>query len=127
MPRLASSSRSRTAVGVRPRVVAHQTPRPDPVTLEEVERALDEADDSRRPLVSVQLRVRQTRVILDERVHELGADAHALFGARPVADAGDGGAGTEEAAEALGIDVQEVARTGPLVAPRRLARGARKP
>ena len=69
-----------------------------------------------RPLVAVELAVGVAGVVVDERVHPLVADPHPLLGAGAVAIAGDGVAGAGEADEALAVDVQQIAGTGPLVA-----------
>ncbi len=63
-------------------------------------------------------------MVVDDRVHELPADAHSLLGSAAVAEACDGVSGSAEAADALAVDVQEVARAGPLVAAGLLARPA---
>jgi hypothetical protein len=79
------------------------------------------------PLVRVQLRVGEARVVVDDGVQELVADTHALLGPGAITNAGDRTPGTAEAGEALPVDVQEVAEAGTLAASRCLARQTRKP
>jgi hypothetical protein len=75
----------RAVVGVCPGVVADQPCRLDPVTVEEGERTLDEADHRAGALVAVELGVREPGVVVDDRVHELPADTLAFLGTAAVA------------------------------------------
>ena len=61
-------------------------------------------------------------MIVDERVHPLVADPHPPLGAGDVAIAGDGVTGPREPDKPLGIDVQQITGTRPLIPPRLLAR-----
>jgi hypothetical protein len=94
----------------------------DPVLGEVRQCALDEAGDRVRPLVWVQLAVGVAGVVVDDRVHPLVPDPHPLLLAGAVTVSGDGVTGPAEADEALAVDVQQIARTRPLVQARPLAR-----
>ena len=87
-------------------IVGEQAPGLDPVRGVEGEAAFDEGGDGRGLLVWVELRVGQSRVVVDERVHELVSDSLALFGPGAIADAGDGVPRSREAGKALAVDVQ---------------------
>jgi hypothetical protein len=94
---------------------------------EEDERALGEGGDGFGLLVAVQLAVSDAAVVVDDRVHELPADAHALFGAGAVTHAGDAVPGPREASKALGVHLQQIAGARPLKPDHRLARRFRDP
>jgi len=110
---------------VGPGVVGLHAPGADAVACEERKRALDEPGDGRRLLVAVDLGEGQAAVVVDHRVTELPAHAHALLGGGPEAIAGDGVPGRAEARQALGVHLQQIAGARPLKPPHRLARRAR--
>jgi hypothetical protein len=93
----------------------------------EGEPALDEAGDREGSFVAVELAVGEPRVVIDEGVHPLIADTHPLLGAGDVPVARDGMTRPAEADEALGVDVKQVTRTGPLIAAGLLTRLAGRP
>src|SRR4051794_24688972 len=114
-------------VGVGPGVVADQPLRLDSLAGEEGECTLDEADDGAGAFIAVQFGVGEPGMVVDDGVHELPADAQALVGAGPVASARDGVAGSAEAAEALAVDVEQIAGARPLITARLLTRRMRAP
>ena len=63
---------------------------------EEGERPLDEGGDGGRAVVVEELGVAEAAVVVDDRVRVVVADPLFLLGARAVAVAGDGVAGTLE-------------------------------
>ncbi len=93
---------------------------------EEAERALKEAGDRVGALVCVQLGVDQARVVVDDRVAELPADALALLGAGAGAIAGHLVPGPGEPGQAFGVHLQQIARTRPFEAADLLARLPRR-
>jgi hypothetical protein len=107
-------------------VVREQAPGRDPALGKVREATFEEGGDGLRSLVAVELAVDVAGVVVDERVHPLVPDPHALLRARSVAFAGDGMAGACEASEALAVDVQEIAGAGPLVQLRALAGRSRR-
>ena len=117
----------RAVVAVGPGVVAHQPLHVDPVAGEVSEAPLDEGGHGRRFLVAVEFAVGVAGVVVDERVHPFVADSLPLVGGRHVSVAGDGVTGPGEADEALAVDVQQVARTRPLIEQWPLARCPRPP
>jgi hypothetical protein len=102
-------------VAVDERVVGEQSFRLDPVGGEVRKATLDEGGHRRGAVVAVELAVGVAGVVVDEGVHPFVADPHPLLLAAYVAVASDGVAGAAEADEALAVDVQQIARTGPLV------------
>src|SRR5712692_7301632 len=108
-------------------VVAHQPLGLDPMRGVEGESALDEAGHGRCFLVTVELRVAEPRVVVDERVHPLATDLHPLLDAAAIPITGNGMTRRAEPDEPLRVDVEQVAGTGPLVAARQLARRLRRP
>jgi hypothetical protein len=112
--------------GVGPGIVGLHAPGGDAVVFEEAERPLDERGHRCGLLVAVDLGVGQAAVVVDHRVTELPAHALALLGARGVTVAGHGVPGPQEARQALGVHLQQIAGTRPLIPADRLARCARR-
>src|SRR5215213_229983 len=108
-------------MNVAERVVGHQPLGHDPVVEEEVQRAAGQPGDGGGLLVVVDPAVGQPATVIDDRAHELPADAARALGAI----AGDGMAGLLEAPEALGVHVQQLAGTRPFKADDSRALGCR--
>src|SRR5438093_282886 len=105
----------RAAVPVGEGVVGEQSLRLDRELQEVCERALDEAGHGVGAFVPVQLAVGVAGVVVDDRVDPLGADPHPLLLAAAVAVAGDGVSRSAETDATFAVDVQQIARAGPLV------------
>src|SRR6185295_10975461 len=82
---------------------------------EPVQGAAGEVGHRLRPLVVMDLCVSEPGAVIDDGVDELPAGPAGAVGA----PAGHGVAGLDKARVALGVDVQEVAGAGPLVAANR--------
>src|SRR5215210_1721210 len=106
---------------VGPGVVADQSLRLDSPLGEVGETAFDEAGHGCGFVVTVELAVGVAGVVVDERVHPFVADPQPPLRTGRVTIAGDGVSGPAETNEALAVDVEQIARTGPLVAARLLA------
>ena len=120
----------RAVLHVAEGVVGHEPLGRDFPRGEEGERPLDEGGHRRGPLVRMELDVGQARVVVDDRVRVVVADAR--FRPHPVARAlravaRDGVPGPREARRAGDVHVQEVARAGPLVAVGGLLQRPRRP
>jgi hypothetical protein len=113
------------AAAVLHRVVGHQPGCADPVALVEGERALEEGDDGGGLLVVVDLGVGKPGVVVDDRVHDVGAVEVAAVLASTVA--GEAVSGLLEARLLGRVHGQQVARAGPRVAVCRLAHRTRWP